>query len=138
MRIDALNIRKLGSRKSKKLVLHFQRMLIHDSDVIGHQQIVHICNDSCRGILYGQHCKIGFLIDDSLNCLLKSSHMEAVHIFAEIFQHGGVTVGTFHSLKYNLFILIDLIDFFKAQILRQTVFCLDLILAFTADGYDLL
>ena len=64
--------------------------------------------------------------------------MKAVHIVSEIFQHGGVTVGTFHSLKYHFFILINFVNFFKTQILRQTVFRLDLVLAFTADGNNLL
>ena len=103
------------------------------------QQIIYLADDPRRGILYGQHRKIRSPVVYGIHGVPKGVHMKAVHVPAEVLQHGRLRIGALRPLKHHSGILrLQTVHADERQPSKAPALCQALILQLPAHGHDLL
>ena len=142
MGIDLGQLLYPAPRNSHQHMSHRNNLLPDNIIGIFHQKVINVKHASRCGIFDGKYRIIRFSLADRLHRILPGFHVEAVHFIAEERFHRRKTVGALHSLKHYRGAcgrkLVDRnITVFRHSsglpVLRE-----QLILAFPADGHDLL
>ena len=116
-----------------------QNSFCHDIIFKFIQQVIHLNNRTCRGILDRQNRVIRGSFFDRLHRVAERPHMETVHILPKELLHRCLAVCPFCPLKYDPgILLIQVIDPDKRKAPQGSCFHELLVLKFPAHGHKLL